>query len=140
MVVAIFTCLTLLVIWGYRETLARRAFIHGTVTLDDRPVAGVAIRLTSWTKPSPAELKEIQDLNAQGHPVSFKPDIIGTYETVTNGDGGFRLFFVKPGHYHVSVKRADDGERLSLRLWSGLEEVDVSAGVQTHDIWVKRFH
>jgi hypothetical protein len=129
---AALTSLAFLVIWGYRELLARRAFIHGTVTHEDRPLAGVSIRLERWTE------LPLGFTATEGRPIDFIPELIDSYETVTNVDGGFHLILVKPGRYSVSINRPDDGKCSSFRLWSGFEEIEIPAGVHTNDIWVKR--
>src|ERR1019366_5360459 len=71
---AALTSLAFLVIWGYRELLARRAFIHGTVTHEDRPLAGVSIRLERWTE------LPLGFTATEGRPIDFIPELIDSYE------------------------------------------------------------
>jgi hypothetical protein len=104
--------------------------VNGTVTLDDRPEAGVRVCLAMWTEEPQIH---VGPPNRVPH---FVPQLIAKYETISKSDGTFQLTFVRPGRYAVGVGRPD--EPRSLRAWAGQEKIEVAPGVKTHDIWLMR--
>jgi hypothetical protein len=118
------------IIWGGSALWSQLGFVSGTATLDGLPLPNARVSLWRQTLVN----KGGTWVGPHGERMVSDPGYhFDTYETTADAQGRYRLSFLKPGRYEVTITYVgvEGPDRPIRRPWL---PIDVAPGFQTCDL------